>query len=182
MNFKIISLFILSFFAIDARAQELLPFVENFTKSEYNGDNQVWNVAQGNDNAMYFANNQYLLRYNGVKWEKYMLPNKTIIRSIFIDGDKVYSGSYKEFGYWKRIEGKMVYFSLTKGKNVFYGSSDNEEIWKIFKHKGSLYFQTFNEIFILSNGKIEKLKFPSQVSYCYTGKHHLRSNSARWRV
>ena len=168
VNFKIISLFILSFFAIDARAQELLPFVENFTKSEYNGDNQVWNVAQGNDNAMYFANNQYLLRYNGVKWEKYMLPNKTIIRSIFIDGDKVYSGSYKEFGYWKRIEGKMVYFSLTKGKNVFYGSSDNEEIWKIFKHKGSLYFQTFNEIFILSNGKIEKLKFPSQVSYCYT--------------
>ena len=167
VNFKIISLFILSFFAINSSAQELLPFVENFTKSEYNGDNQVWNLAQGNDNAMYFANNQYLLRYNGVKWEKYMLPNKTIIRSIFIDGDKIYSGSYKEFGYWKRVDGKMVYFSLTKGKNVFYGSSDNEEIWKIFKHKDKLYFQTFNEIFILDSGNIEKLKFPSQVSYCY---------------
>jgi hypothetical protein len=36
-------------------------------------------VAQGSDDAMYFANNHYLLRYDGVKWEKNMLPNKTII-------------------------------------------------------------------------------------------------------
>jgi hypothetical protein len=42
------------------------------------GDNQIWNNS-GNDDAMYFANNHYLLRYNGVKWEKYM-PPKTIIR------------------------------------------------------------------------------------------------------
>ena len=74
---------------------------------------------QGQDKAMYFANNHYLLRYNGVVWEKYLLPNKTIIRSIFSDGDRIYSGSYKEFGYWKRSGGKMFYFSISKGKNIF---------------------------------------------------------------
>lgn len=167
VKFKLILPYIIALLAINSYSQELLPFVENFTKSDYNGDNQVWNVAQGNDNAMYFANNQYFLRYNGVKWEKYMLPNKTIIRSIFIDGDRIYSGSYKEFGYWKRVEGMMVYFSLSKGKNIFYGSSDNEEIWKIFKLNGKIYFQTFNEIFVHDDLKTIKLKFPSQVSYCY---------------
>jgi AraC family chitin signaling transcriptional activator len=167
VKLKLIFLFILTFLASNSYSQELLPFVENFTKSDYNGDNQVWNVAQGNDNAMYFANNQYFLRYNGVKWERYTLPNKTIIRSIFIDGDKIYSGSYKEFGYWKRIDGKMKYFSLSKGKNIFYGSSDNEEIWKIFKFNGKIYFQTFNEIFVHDDSNTIKLKFPSQVSYCY---------------
>ena len=86
------------FLAFQLHSQELIPFVENFTKSEYSGDNQNWNIVQGNDNAMYFANNHYFLRYNGVKWEKYTLPNKTIIRSVFIDGDRVYCGSYKEFG------------------------------------------------------------------------------------
>lgn len=75
---------------------------------------------QGQDKAMYFANNHYLLRYNGVVWEKYLLPNKTIIRSIFSDGDRIYSGSYKEFGYWKRSGGKMFYFSISKGKNIFF--------------------------------------------------------------
>lgn len=161
--FKI--LFLLLSFQI--HSQELIPFVENFTKSEYNGDNQNWNIVQGSDNAMYFANNHYFLRYNGVKWEKYTLPNKTIIRSVFIDGDRVYCGSYKEFGYWKRTNGKMHYFSVSNTKNLFTGNSDNEEIWKVFKHKGKIYFQSFNEIFIYDGKNVEKIKFPFQISYCY---------------
>ena len=149
------------------QSQELLPFVENFTKSNYFGDNQVWSVAQGNDNAFYYANNHYFLRYNGVKWEKYTLPNKTILRSVFVDGDKVYTGSYNEFGYWKRISGKMVYTSLSKNKYLFTGISINEEIWKIFKFNNKIYFQSFNELFVFSNGKIENIRIPFQISYCF---------------
>ena len=114
-------------------------------------------MAQGNDNAMYFANNHYLLRYDGVKWEKYTLPNKTIIRSILIEGDKIYSGSYKEFGYWFRKNGKMYYVSISNKSNVF-DDSDNEEIWKIFKFKNEIYFQSFNGVF-LYDGKIIKGHF-----------------------
>jgi hypothetical protein len=152
---------------VPVSSQELLPFVENFTKSEYNGDNQVWNVVQGNDNAMYFANHHYFLRYNGVKWEKYSLPNKTIIRSVFVDGDRIYCGSYKEFGYWKRIGGRMQYFSVSGNKNLFTGNADNEEIWKIFRHENKIYFQSFNEIYIYNGKTIDKLKFPELISYCY---------------
>lgn len=126
-----------------ASAQELLPYVENFSKSNYNGDNQVWGITQGNDNAMYFANNHYFIRYNGVSWEKYSLPNKTIIRSVYADADKIYSGSYNEFGYWKRQNGVMRYTSLSKGLDLFKGASINEEIWKIFKHQDKIYFQAF---------------------------------------
>jgi AraC family chitin signaling transcriptional activator len=158
-------LLLLSFGSV--QSQELLPFVENFTKSDYFGDNQVWSVAQGSDNAIYYANNHYFLRYNGVKWEKYTLPNKTILRSVFVDGDKVYTGSYNEFGYWKRISGKMVYNSLTKDKKLFTGASINEEIWKIFKHQGKIYFQSFNELFVYDNHTIVKTRIPFQVSYCF---------------
>jgi len=148
-------------------SQELLPFVENFTKSNYNGDNQVWSVTQGDDNAIYFANNHYFIRYNGVKWDKYILPNKTIIRSVFSDGDRIYSGSYTEFGYWKRKKGKMIYHSLSKGKELFNGFSNNEEIWKIFKFQDKIYFQSFNDLFSYDGNKIEKMRFPFQISYCF---------------
>ncbi|MFL9836779.1 histidine kinase [Flavobacterium sp. ST-75] len=158
---------LLLFTTIKLTAQDLLPFVENFTKSDYSGDNQVWSSCQGDDNALYFANNHYFLRYNGVKWEKYSLPNKTIIRSIYPDGDRIYSGSYREFGYWQRIDGKMEYISLSKGKDVFTGTWDNEEIWKIFKHNNKLYFQSFNALYISDGQTIERVKFPSLVSYCY---------------
>jgi DNA-binding CsgD family transcriptional regulator len=147
-------------------AQELLPFVENYNKSDYQGDNQIWSVAQGNDAAMYFANNYYLLRYDGVKWEKYSLPNKTIIRSVMVDGDRIYTGSYKEFGYWFRKNGKMYYVSISNKSNVF-DDSDNEEIWKIFKFKNEIYFQSFNGVFLYDGKIIKEKKFPFLVSYCF---------------
>lgn len=157
-------LFLISF---GIHAQELLPFVENFTKTDYKGDNQVWNVSQGDDKALYFANNHYFLRYDGVKWERYSLPNKTIIRSVFAYKDKIYCGSYNEFGYWKRKNGIMEYFSLSKGKNFFSGSSKNEEIWKIFRANNKIYFQSFNVLYILDNQAIRKVEIPFLISYCY---------------
>ena len=160
-------------FSIVSTAQEMLPFVENFTKSIYNGDNQVWDVTQGNDNAMYFANNHFFLRYNGVKWEKYTLPNQTVIRAVFSYKDKIYCGSYNEFGYWKRENGVMIYRSLSQNKNLFSGISNNEEIWKIFEFDGKIYFQSFNELFILSNNRIEKIRIPFQISYCFPVKNKL---------
>ena len=118
---QLLLFFFLAFSIPALHSQDLLPFVENFTKSEYNGDNQNWNITQGNDNAIYVANNHYFLRYNGVKWEKYTLPYKTIIRAVFSDGDRIYCGSYKEFGYWKRINGQMNYFSLSENNGVTFG-------------------------------------------------------------
>ncbi|MDP2160818.1 MAG: LuxR C-terminal-related transcriptional regulator [Flavobacterium sp.] len=166
MKFKI-ALFFFLIFSHNLCAQELLPFVENFTKSNYNGDNQVWSVTQGSDNAMYFANNHYFLRYNGVKWDKYILPNKTIIRSVFSDGNRIYSGSYTEFGFWVRKNGEMIYESLSKGKNLFNGYSNNEEIWKIVKFQDKIYFQSFNELFVYDGQNIEKIRIPFQISYCF---------------
>ncbi|MDR7212610.1 histidine kinase [Flavobacterium piscis] len=166
MKSILLKLYFFFLIASQIQAQELLPFVENYSKSNYQGDNQIWNVVQGNDNAMYFANNHYLLRYDGVIWEKYTLPNKTIIRSIMIEGDKIYSGSYKEFGYWYRKEGKMHYVSITKNLRLF-DEKDNEEIWKIFKFNGSIYFQSFNDVFIYTGKRIQKINFPFLISYCF---------------
>lgn len=167
MKTRILKFILIGLISFQLYPQELLPFVENYNKSNYQGDNQIWNVAQGNDKAMYFANNHYLLRYDGVRWEKYNLPNKTIIRSIMVDGDKIYSGSYKEFGYWIRKEGKMIYTSISNAKNVF-DEKENEEIWKIFKFNGKIYFQSFNEIFLYDGKQIKKREFPFLISYCFT--------------
>lgn len=148
-------------------AQSLLPYIENFSKTNYGGDNQVWSIAQGQDNAMYFANNLYFLRYNGVTWEKYTLPNKTIIRSVFAKDQKIYTGSYNEFGYWTRSNGVMNYTSLSKDKALFKGISINEEIWKIFEFENDIYFQSFNELFIYRENHIQKIRLPFQISYCF---------------
>ncbi|MEY4011073.1 MAG: hypothetical protein RIT22_197 [Bacteroidota bacterium] len=171
MKKKIIIL-VLFFITLPIHSQELLPFVENYSKSNFEGDNQIWNVAQGNDKAMYFANNHYLLRYDGVKWEKYALPNKTIIRSVLVDGDKIYSGSYKEFGYWFRKGAKMHYVSISNKNNIL-NENDSDEIWKIFRFKNKIYFQSFNKIFIYDGVKIKMRKFPFLISYSFVVKNQI---------
>ncbi|HOZ75361.1 MAG TPA: histidine kinase [Flavobacterium sp.] len=158
---------LLSLFCVLAtQAQELLPFTENYSKSDYHGDNQIWNVVQGQDKAMYFANNHYFLRYDGVKWEKNTLPNRTIIRSVLAVHDRVYCGSYKEFGYWYRKDGRMHYVSISKDRKLF-SDNGNEEIWKILLVGSKVYFQSFNEIYIYEQGAIAKIKLPFQISYCF---------------
>jgi len=163
---KVFHFLLLVFISTHGISQELLPFVENYSKYNYQGDNQIWSVAQGNDNAMYFANNHYFLRYDGVKWEKYTLPDKTIIRSVFIDGEKIYTGSYKEFGYWYRSNGRMKYVSVSKNRNLF-SDDGNEEIWKIFEFERKIYFQSFNELYTLRDDHIQTIKLPFQISYCF---------------
>jgi AraC family chitin signaling transcriptional activator len=168
---------LLSFLIIlPSQAQDLLPFVENYSKSNYQGDNQVWSVAQGDYQAMYFANNHYLLRYNGVVWEKYLLPNKTVVRSIMAYEGKIYSGSYKEFGYWHREEGKMRYVSISKNLPLF-DENDNEEIWKIFRYNNAIYFQSFNGLYVYKQGKVLRIKLPFLISYCFVvdGKLYVAS-------
>lgn len=155
------------FFQYFLFGQEILPFVENFSKQDYNGDNQVWSVSQGEDNALYFANNSFFIRYDGVKWEKYTLPNKTVIRSVYAKGDKVYTGSYNEFGFWKRENGIMNYTSLSSQYSFFINNSVGEEIWKIFEVNGKIFFQTFNELYVFDGRRIEKKSFPFQISYCF---------------
>ncbi|WP_348823275.1 helix-turn-helix and ligand-binding sensor domain-containing protein [Flavobacterium aestuarii] len=167
MKAKLYYLFILGFVTFQLTAQELLPFVENYSKSDYQGDNQIWSAVQGRDNAMYFANNNYLLRYDGVKWERNKLPNKTIIRSIMVEGDKIYSGSYQEFGYWYRKNAKMHYVSISKGEKVFDEKNNNDEIWKIFKFNNKIYFQSFNGLFIFDGKVIKEKRFPFLISYCF---------------
>ena len=161
------------FCSIHNYCQEILPFVENFTNSDYKGENQVWSIAKSNDNSFYFANNHFLLKYNGVKWENYSLPKKTIIRSVFVLKDKIFVGSYKEFGYWKKENNSIKYYSLSSGKNLFIGNSINGEIWKIFTFKNKMYFQTFNSLFIYDGRKIETINLPFQISYCYPQKNNL---------
>jgi AraC family chitin signaling transcriptional activator len=166
LNSKIFKLFLFISVSFQIYSQELLPFVENYSKLNYQGDNQIWNVTQGNDKAMYFANNYYLLRFDGVSWEKYSLPYKTIIRSIMVDGDRIYSGSYKEFGYWYRKEGKMNYVSISNKKGAF-DDKENEEVWKIFKFNNIIYFQTFNEIYLYDGKVLRKTILPPLISYCF---------------
>lgn len=129
-----------------------LPPIVKFSPSQYNAGNQNWMVTQDSKNFMFFANNNGLLEFNGSEWTTYTSPNETIIRSVKAVDDKIYTGCYMEFGYWKRkADNTLKYYSLSQKikKKII----DDEQFWNILNYENWIIFQSLNQIFIYNTEK-----------------------------
>ncbi len=127
-------------------SQELPPIVK-YPSTVYGAGNQSWMISQDGQNYLYFANNEGLLEYNGTNWQLYPTPNETIMRSVKVIDDKIYTGCYMNFGYWTRqSNGKLKYTSLSDSiKNKIL---DDEQFWNILKYDQWILFQSLNRIYI----------------------------------
>ncbi|MDO6519866.1 triple tyrosine motif-containing protein [Zobellia uliginosa] len=127
------------------QAQETPPIVK-FSASEYGAENQNWDVTQNLQGYIYVANNEGLLEYDGSRWALYPSFNNAAIRSLSSYKDKVYSGSYMEFGYWtKNDKGAMDYHSISESikEKLF----EDEIIWNIEGLDKYVIFQSYDRLY-----------------------------------
>ena len=128
------------------KAQELPP-IEVYTPKMYGGENQNWAISQSQEKYIYVANNMGLLEYNGANWQLYPSPNETIIRSVKVVKERIYTGCYMEFGYWQKDNfGTLNYTSLSnKIKDQIV---EDEQFWNIIEFEKFILFQSLNTIYI----------------------------------
>ncbi|TBN16807.1 LuxR family transcriptional regulator [Hyunsoonleella pacifica] len=133
-------------FFLKLAAQERPP-ISVFTHKDYNAASQNWSISQAENRHIFVANNKGLLEYNGSKWRLYESPNETILRTVLALDDLIYTGSYHDFGYWKRDNfGKLNYTSLSKELNTKF--FEDEEFWNIKALNNSIIFQSLDRIHI----------------------------------
>ncbi|MDR5589533.1 helix-turn-helix and ligand-binding sensor domain-containing protein [Christiangramia sp. SM2212] len=141
----------------NAYSQELVPPIQNFSPSNYVAASQNWDIALDDRGVVYTANNQGLLVYDGLSWEIFTLESQSIIRSVYPHSDRIYTGSYKEFGYWENLpDGDMAYNSLTPLMSEFNMQSD--EFWEIISYKEAIYFRSFGAVYKYEGDRITKIK------------------------
>ena len=127
-------------------SQELPPIVK-YPSTVYGAGNQNWMISQGQNHFVYFANNEGLLEFNGSNWKLYLSPNETIVRSVKVIDDKIYTGCYMEFGFWTRqSNGLLKYKSLSNA--IKSKIQDDEQFWNILNYDQWVIFQSLNKIFI----------------------------------
>jgi ligand-binding sensor domain-containing protein len=131
-----------------------LPQIENFKSNDFHGGTQTWDIKQDKRGRMYFANNEGLITYDGSYWKLYPQPNKTILRSIAIDNNKIYAGGQDEIGYYfPDTKGILQYTSL---KNLIPNQFNKfTDIWDIEVFNESVFFRTFDRIFEYKNQAIK---------------------------
>ncbi len=154
--FRIIALHLFLVVFLPLYGQELLPSVNNYRASDYDGASQNWGVSSDSLGVIYVANNEGLLTYDGERWKKYTLPNETIIRSVFAYKGRIFTGSYEEFGFWEYDDyGDLDYTSLT---GLIKTTFDNEEFWGITSYGGAIVFRSFGKLYKYADGKIISFK------------------------
>lgn len=136
----------LLFFSVVLYSQEIPP-IQIFTPQDYAAEDQNWAIAQSEEGFVYVANNKGLLEYNGASWKLYNSPNDGILRSVKVIGDKLYTGGYRDFGFWvKNSRGIFEYTSLAKSDQ--FAIKEDEEFWGIINIEGYILFQSFERIYI----------------------------------
>ncbi len=152
---------IILFIPLWLSGQNLLPPIYNYRLLEYKGGSKNWDLSVNTNGELFVANNMGLLHFNGEQWDLNKLPNNTIIRSVESVGDRIYTGSYEEFGYWKKNRfGELEYTSLTQ--LIKDHEFTSEEFWEILPAKNKVFFRSFSSIYSYDGNKIEVVN-PTQV-------------------
>jgi len=155
------------------------PFINNFTRSTYQAGTQTWDIEQGRNGMMYFANNDGLLEFDGHYWNVYALPNNSIVRSIvYINDSTIYAGGYNEFGYFKIGKAGGVKFvslsQLLPDENRNFG-----DVWKIFIHADGVIFQTYTQLMFYNDGMITVIPAPSAFHFSFLVKNEYYVNDTK---
>ncbi|MDT0647161.1 LuxR C-terminal-related transcriptional regulator [Zunongwangia sp. F260] len=145
------SLFFLLFLLSGALLSQELPPVINYGPNDYGAENQNWMIGQDDAKNLYFANGAGLLQFTGEKWNLYPVPNKTVVRSLKVIGERIYTGAYMEVGYWEKNDlGVLEYTSLVE--RFTEDIQDGEQFWDIEYSDGVVIFRSFRGIYLHSPG------------------------------
>jgi len=144
------SFYLLLFFLFIGKlnSQELPP-VNNYSPKIYGAEAQNWSISQSQEGNLYVANNLGLLEFNGAEWDLYKTPNSTIIRSVKVFKNKIFTGFYMDFGFWLKDDyGKLNYTSIIQKYKI--PVLEDEQFWNIIQLDEWVVFQSLQRIYFFN--------------------------------
>lgn len=123
------------------------PQVYSFDKYLHLGGTQSWDIEHYNHAISFIANNDGVLIYDQDGWSLRNTPQKTIIRSLWVDSlrKRLYVGAQGEFGYFNLTDGLQSYHDLipTLPESIVEKLSD---IWQIIPDNDHILLRTNRQI------------------------------------
>jgi len=121
-------------------SQEIPP-IQKYASQETGSGNQNWMISQGLNQNIYIANNKGLLEFNGSKWILHPSQDGTIFRSVKSLKNRIYTGTYRDFGYWLPKEnGVLSYTSLVDELQI--EILEDEQFWNRMLYNSNRYINS----------------------------------------
>lgn len=162
MRLLLLPLFALLFCGAHAQNTIGFPDIINYTKEQYRGGGQNWDLAIDQRGQLYFANTEGLLTFDGQFWKLYPIANRTRLRSVKVDKrGYIYVGAQDEFGYYFPDKtGTLHYHSL---KHLLPpGRKEVADVWDIELYEEAVFFRVYNMILEYRNNRIQVHPAPKE--------------------
>lgn len=142
-----------------------LPSLRNFNKQTYQGGTQSWDFAQDDLGRLYIANNEGLLVFDGVNWQRYPLPKQTIMRSLALLPDgRILVGGQGELGYFQSDEqGRLRYQSLVG--RLPDSLRNFADVWDIEVQGDTAYLRTLHLLMRYHGEQLTVLSYSPEAEY-----------------
>lgn len=134
------------------------PNILNYPKSVYGAGTQNWDIAQDANGFMYFANNDGVLRFDGINWELLPIPVSSPVRALIVDSkDRIFVGFQNDFGLFEKNSNGTYEFSSLKHL-IPEENRSFTDVWRIHEIRQGIVFQSFECAFLFNNGEIKVIK------------------------
>jgi len=132
-----------------------LPEISNYSKQVFRGGAQTRRVVQDQSGLLYFANDEGVLRFDGVRWNSFALPNRSLVRCLQFGPDgRLYVGGQDEVGYFSpAADGALRFHSLKPLLPP--GSRSFADVWELHFVGKDLFFQTSTAIYRISGKQVQ---------------------------
>ncbi len=136
----LLPLCLLAFLSVRSWAQGI-PFIHNFSTTDYHAHNQNFDIITGADGTVYVANFEGLLYYDNAQWRIIHTPGVTRITSVFRDSHgTIWTGGYNYIGYIKTDERGRLGLHSIDCQRAFQG-----EVQWIWEKEGHIFFKVSDD-------------------------------------
>lgn len=138
-------------------------FIINYDKELY-GNGQTWQIANYNENWIYFANKNGVIQYDGNLWTIHPLRYSSDVRSVYpsVYQKKIFAGGINEFGYFVPNErGNMIYHCMSA--SLLPQQRNIGNVWNICENENTLYFQGDQSVLKYFQGKYSLVKSRTKI-------------------
>ena len=150
-----------------------IPFIRNYSATEYGGHNQNFDIMTGKDGTVYVANFEGLLYYDNAEWHMLHTPGVTRITTLFRDAKgTIWTGGYNYIGYLKHSDNGCLVLHHIDRKKTFHG-----EVQWIWERDGRIYFLVSDKkVYTIINDNVSwavGAKIPSSGASTFIGEAHV---------
>lgn len=125
----------------------VIPLAENFSGRIIGSDAPVGSICE-DQGARLFVGTTRLIVFDGSTWTSADTPQSSLIRSMAVRGDRVWTGGVGEAGYFEKDStGKYVYTSVRPQL----GTAAEGVVWYTFAGEDAVVFITDRRVIQLSN-------------------------------